>query len=279
MSTITIPRRLDELLELLRDRTEPALFLAGGTDFNVQRKKLGDPQRDLFLIANLAELQAITIESDRLVIGSGVTFGQFLAAPDVRRFFPELADSLGHFASPAVRNLATLGGNLANGSPTADSVPPFLVANASLELRSVRELRRVPLREFFTGYKRNVLRPNELIAAVSLPLDALSDGEWFYRKVGGREDLAIAKLSIAGWKRVETGRLVELRVAVGALNEYPRRLPGFEAAFLGREPHSLTREEITEFLRREITPLDDLRSTQAYRFAVCRNLLYRWIAG
>jgi xanthine dehydrogenase FAD-binding subunit len=268
-----IPNDLNHLLQELAERTEPALLLAGGTDIIVQRKKGVLPQRDVFCITHLPELKRIGTVDGMIRIGAGVTFTELLESGTVQAGCPFLTNALKGFASPLIRSLATLGGNIANASPTADSIPPLLVLDAVLELLSASETRLIPLHEFYHGYKVTSLRPDEILRAIRIPDVRDWPGKWYYRKVGGRNALAIAKLSIGAYFRVENGQIAEIRVAAGALNEYPRRLSGLETMLLGREPETVTLEEIDEALVSEITPLDDLRSTSIYRGTVCGNLI------
>ncbi|MCD4829002.1 MAG: xanthine dehydrogenase family protein subunit M [Candidatus Cloacimonetes bacterium] len=272
MNTL-IPDSLGQLLELLAENIPGTELLAGGTDFNVQcRKGVLNPNRVL-CIGHLDELKGIRLDGEHLRLGALTTFAEVVANELLQGHVPDFCRALAHFASPPVRNLATLGGNIANASPTADSVPPLLVRLASLELRSVRGVRQLPLNEFFTGYKRTAMAQDELITAVLLPVNAEDGLHSYWRKVGTRRALTIAKLSLAGMGRIENGQLSECRLAAGALNEYPRRLTAVEQHALTTPLAAITRESLNEALRRDITPIDDLRSDADYRFETCLNLL------
>ena len=276
MNTV-VPASLDHLLRLLAQNEPGNVLLAGGTDFNVQvRKGILAPRRVLYM-GGLSELQGVRMQGGRLRLGALLTFGQLARDELLLRHTPALCRHLGEFASPPVRNLATLGGNIANASPTADSLPPLLVRRAVLELTSLRGMREVPLHEFFTGYKRNVMAPDELISAILLPADCEQGLRAFWRKVGTRRALIIAKLSLAGLARVENGRLAECRVAAGALNEYPRRLAAVEALLLATPLEQIARAALHEALASDVTPIDDLRSDADYRFETCLNLLESWL--
>jgi len=275
MSTLT-PTSLERALARLADQAPGTVLLAGGTDFNVQRRKgLPLPARVLYIGA-LPELRGIGRAGEYLRLGALTTFAELTENNLLRAHVPGLCAALADFASPPVRSLATLGGNIANGSPTADSLPPLLVRGATLELASVRGTRVLPLAEYYTGYKRSVLAPDELIAAVRVPLNAEQNLRSFYRKVGSRRALIIAKLSLAGVGRVEEGRVVEVRLAAGALNEYPRRLAHVEA--LTKEVPAILlcgwyRDALQEALAGDVSPITDLRSDAEYRFETCLNLL------
>ena len=170
-----------------------------------------------------------------------------------------------------------MGGNICNGSPTADTVPPLLVLDAELELASRALTRRVPLRSFFTGYKRNALRRGELLTAVLVREAALEGWQWFYRKVGARSTMTIAKASVALAARrpngATAGRIEELRVALGSVSEFPRRAERTEELLQGQDPREIGAERIDSCLRSEITPISDFRSDAAYRERVCANLV------
>ena len=177
-----------------------------------------------------------------------------------------LAAAARETGSVAIQNRGTLGGNLANASPAADSPPVLLAYDAEVELWSETGRRVVPYETFHRGYKQTALREGEWIASVLVPRrGAGPDGAWRerFRKVGARRAQAIAKLSLAAMARVEDGVLRQLRLAFGSMGPVPLRCRRMEAAILAGHPPPLD----------ELTPVDDLRSTAAYRLRVARNLL------
>jgi CO/xanthine dehydrogenase FAD-binding subunit len=164
---------------------------------------------------------------------------------------------------PQIQNRGTIGGNIANGSPAGDTLPVLAAADAMIVVTSVHGDRRVPFVEFYTGYRRSVLRPDELLAAVEIP--AVAGRQWF-RKVGTRAAQAISKVVMAG---IDPGRGRAPRIAVGSVAPTVVRLPSTEAA-LGSGASLADAQDI---LLDEIHPVDDVRSTAEYRRRVAANLL------
>jgi len=194
----------------------------------------------------------------------------------IQNYLPSLPTALDYFASPLLQTSATIGGNIANGSPTADVMPLLLVLDARLELLSAAGSRKVVVSEFYTGYKKNIMQSDEIISKIIISKNAEKDWRFFYEKVGARKTLTIAKVALAGLKKVEDGKITGIKLAVGSLNEYARRLPKMENYLLGKTLLEIDADEIDEILKQEITPITDLRSDQEYRFRVCANLLKKF---
>jgi len=193
----------------------------------------------------------------------------------VRERLPALAQALGCLGSPLIRNMGTLGGNLVTASPAGDTLPALLVHDAVVELASRDGRRHLPVAEFLLGPGRTALAPGEILAAVRIPLPPPGAMQHF-EKVGRRDALAIAVASLAARiVRDQAGRVVEARLAVGSLAPTARRCPAAEAALLGRR---LDREALLEAgrrIREQISPIDDIRATAAYRREVAGRLPLR----
>jgi len=185
---------------------------------------------------------------------------------------PLLAKAASWIGSIANQSRATVGGNLVNGSPAADSSPALLVYDAEIELVSVRGSRRIPYSAFHTGYKRNAMAPDELLYAIHLP-KRFAQHRQYLRKVGTRRAMAISKVAMAATALVENGLVSEVRLGTASLAAFPTRLYQTEAALLG---HSIDKHIIRsarEALLIEAKPIDDIRSTAEYRKQVAANLL------
>jgi CO/xanthine dehydrogenase FAD-binding subunit len=174
--------------------------------------------------------------------------------------------------SIATQNRGTLGGNIANASPAADSPPALLVYDAELELVSASGTRWLPYQDFWKGYKKIELRSDELIRAIRLPREK---GGWvhFYRKVGTRRAQAISKVCFAGAARVEAGRVADARIALGSVAPTVLRAIQTEKLLRGQKLTPEIVQAAQETLAREIAPIDDMRSTARYRLRVAQNLL------
>jgi len=256
------PRSVDEALRWLAD--EPSLLpIAGCTDVFVGLNAGTVPARRFLDLWPLEELREIGIRNGAIAIGALATHSMIQASPAVMHRVPILAAACREIGGIQIQNRGTLGGNVANGSPAGDTLPVLAVADAVVVLRSARRERRVPFTAFFTGYRKTMRAADELIVGFELPpVDAT---QWF-RKVGTRAAQAISKVVMAavGGERP--------RVAVGSVAPTVVRCTRTEAALAG----GASFEEAARILEEEIQPIDDIRSTGAYRRRVCGNLLRRF---
>jgi len=253
------PRTLAEALRMLRDEG-PLVPLAGCTDLYVGLH-FGTVREPRFLdLQGLRALRGIRQRGETLVIGALATYSELIASPLVRRRLPILAEASRWVGSPQIQNRGTLGGNVANASPAGDTLPVLAVAEATVLLRSLDGERRVPFGAFYTGYRQTVMRPDELIVAIEVP--PVEGRQWF-RKVGTRAAQAISKVVMAAV------RAPRPRIALGSVAPTVVRLPRTEAVLAGGG----TLAEAQAVLLGEIQPIDDLRSTAAYRRQVSANLL------
>ncbi len=244
---------------MLRDEG-PLVPLAGCTDLYVGLH-FGTVREPRFLdLQGLRALRGIRRHGETLVIGALATYSELIASPLVRRRLPILAEASRWVGSPQIQNRGTLGGNVANASPAGDTLPVLAVAEATVLLRSVDGERRVPFGAFYTGYRQTVMRPDELIVAIEVP--PVEGRQWF-RKVGTRAAQAISKVVMAAV------RAPHPRVALGSVAPTVVRVPRTEAVLAGGG----TLAEAQAVLVDEIQPIDDLRSTAAYRRRVSANLL------
>jgi xanthine dehydrogenase small subunit len=253
------PRSLDKALRLLRDEG-PLVPLAGCTDLYVGFHFGTVGGRRFLDLQGLGTLRGIRRRGDTLVIGALATYAELIASPLVRRRLPILAEASRWVGSPQIQNRGTLGGNVANASPAGDTLPVLAVAEATVVLRRVDVERRVPFGSFYTGYRRTVMRPDELIVSIEVP--PVEGRQWF-RKVGTRAAQAISKVVMAAV------RAPHPRIALGSVAPTVVRVPRTEAALA--DGGSLA--DAQAVLADEIQPIDDLRSTAAYRRRVSANLL------
>ncbi len=221
---------------------------------------------------HLPELRGITVTDDQVTLGAMMTYTQMQAHPVLQSEFPLLCQAASWTGSVAIQNRGTIGGNIANASPAADSLPALLVYEAELELISANGLRWIDYRSFHTGYKQIALREGELIKAIRLPR---TTGDWLQhsRKVGTRKAQAISKVCIAALAQIEAGTIKDLRLAFGSVAPVPVRCVQTEAVLRGRVIDDATINVARAALVNEIAPIDDLRSTAEYRLRVAANLL------
>lgn len=239
-------------------------LIAGGTDLLValRKKKRAAPAR-LVSIRSLPELAAIEAGPGLLRIGACAPLAGILAQPVVRERLPALALALAVIGSRQIRNVATLGGNLCNASPGADSAPPLLVYDATVVLAGIDGPRELPLSEFFLGPGRTALRPGEIMTAVCVPLPASAARSVFLRRSRVAMDLATA--SLAASYELHGGLLKGVRLAAGAVAPTPLRLRTTESFLEGKAVNDETLARAVEIARGEIKPIDDLRGSAWYR--------------
>jgi CO/xanthine dehydrogenase FAD-binding subunit len=257
------PSKLSDALDLLA--REPGMWrpIAGGTDLMVLFEAGKLPYRKLISIWRFPELHGITEAADAVTLGALTTYTQVRGNGMLAREFPLLCRAAEETGGVATQNRGTLGGNIVNASPAADSPPALLVYDARIELISNSGSRWVEYAAFHTGYKQTVMRPDELLSRIRLPRQP-GTKQHYFRKVGTRRAQAIAKICFAGVARANG-----VRIALGSVAPTVVRCPITEAVV-----HSGgSAADARAALAREIAPIDDLRSTAAYRLRVAQNLL------
>ena len=270
------PGSLAAVLELLAAEPGNWTPIAGGTELMVafSAGRLNAPK--LVSLWGIPDLRFIATTAESVAIGAGATFLDLRASPVLTAELPLLARASAWIGSIANQSRATIGGNLVNGSPAADSSPALLVYDAQIELASVRGRRRIPYHEFHTGYKQNVMSADELMVAVHLPR-RFARHRRYLRKVGTRRAMAIAKVALGATALLEQGVVREIRLGVASLAPFPTRLYATEAALLDRPVTCETMRAARQALFGEVRPIDDIRSTADYRRRVAANLLEEFL--
>ena len=270
------PANLQAAVSLMAGDPGQWLPIAGGTDLMVQYAAGTLRARRLVSIWNLPDLRRIEILPSEIRIGAGCTYADLREHAVVRTEFPLLARAASWTGGIANQNRGTLGGNIVNASPAADSLPALLAYGADLILVSVRGERRVPYRDFHVAYKKMKLSPDELIRTVCLPR-RFAVYVSYARKVGTRNAQAISKACMAALARVEDGIVGDARIAVGSVAPVPLRLAETERVLEGKrvEPSivALARKAAVG----EIRPIDDIRSVARYRAAVVSNMIAEFL--
>ena len=279
MTELLRPRSLDEALAA-RAAHPDWMVLAGGTDLMVNANHKPEP-RGILDLWRLPGLGAIAATDRGLAIGAGATWLEVQRHPEVVESYRPLAEAAREIGALQIQARATLGGNVGTSSPVGDSLPVLLALDAELELASVRGRRRVPYREFCTGYRKTLLAPDELIVAAHLPRyrDPKKLHRLAWRKVGTRRAQSISKvMGAAAMELDHDRRVVWARLALGAVADRPIRLPAVEDAVRGL-PLAQAGEAARAAMRGVITPIDDIRSTAAYRRTVAENLVAYFFSG
>jgi CO/xanthine dehydrogenase FAD-binding subunit len=275
---LVAPGNLQDVVSLLAAQPGVWLPIAGGTDVMVQFAAGKLATQKLVSLWNLPELRFIEVDDKEIRIGAGSTYTDLRAHEVVEREFPLLGSAARWTGGVANQNRGTLGGNIANASPAADSLPAMLVYDADLILLSARGERRVNYVDFHTGYKETQLAPDELIRAVCLPRRFA--GHFSYtRKVSARNAQAISKVCVAAIARLREGVVADVRIAVGSVAPVPLRLWNTERGVKSKAIDAPLILNAKETARGEIRPIDDVRSTAGYRAQVTGNLVAEFLEG
>ena len=273
---LVAPHSLAEVLRLM-DR-EPGLWrpIAGGTDLMVLFEAGTLSYRKLVSLGRIPELRGITVSDTHVTLGALTTYTEIQRSDVMRREFPLLVKAAGWTGAVATQNRGTLAGNIANGSPAADSLPALLVYEAEIELVSEREERWVPYATFHTGYKTNAMEAHEIIGYISLPRTTAGCKQYL-RKVGTRSAQAIAKVALAGLAKVNGGFVERIRIALASVAPTPIRCGRTEALLQRRALDRSLIEQAKRQIAAEIAPISDMRSTADYRERVTANLLEEFL--
>ena len=277
---LTAPPSLESVLAHLSAEPGKHTPIAGGTELMVALAAGRLQQRSLLSIHHLRELRFIRVESDAIHIGAGTTFTDIRRSAAIAEHLPLMAQSASWTGSVANQNRGTLGGNICNASPAADTPPTLLAYGATVTLVSSSGTRTLPYVDFHLGYKRTALRPDELLHTVSVPL-GFQGYRQYIRKVGTRNAQAISKVAFAGLARIEAGCIADIRLGAASLADRPVRCSAAEAALMG-QPIAAASIDATiragrAALASEAKPIDDIRSTARYRGVVAGNLLEEFL--
>ncbi len=271
MTGVACPTNLREALDRLAD--DPSMVpIAGCTDLMVAAtEREAPPVIDLL---GISELRGIAERQGYLEIGATTTFSDLRSSTLVRETFPLLAQAASVIGGWQIQNRATLGGNIANASPAGDSLPALAALDARLVLVGSRGEREVAFTDFQTGYRSTALEPGELIGWVRLPHPPPGSRQLF-RKVGTRQAQAISKVVVGLLAGAAEGRVTDFRLAAGSVAPTTVRLTRVEEAVVGRRLDASLAAEAGRLAAGSVTPIDDVRSTAAYRRFVLAGIVER----
>jgi xanthine dehydrogenase small subunit len=266
------PRTADELA-VVRETLPEARLLAGGTDVGLWVTKQHRRLADIIYLGNVGELQQIEETAGHVEIGAAVALTDAIAA--LERHYPELRELWRRFASPPIRNAGTLAGNIANGSPIGDSMPPLIALGASVVLRKGAVRRELALEDLYVAYQETALQQGEFVERVRVPLPRPGVRVATY-KVSKRFDQDISAVCAAFAIALEGGAIRGARVAFGGMAATPQRAPACEAALAGQPWDAATCERAAAALATDYAPIADMRASAAYRLRVAQNLLRKF---
>ena len=261
--------------QLLEGLSQPgSVILCGGTDVIVKMRSGMLQPKILLDISRVESLHGIRVEGSSLIIGAATLESDIIRSPLVSQHAPLLGSVLKQLGSVQIRNRGTLGGNIVNASPAADSAIPLLLYNTEVQLVSLADERWVRLEDFFAGPGRTKLEPDEFVRTLRLPIPD-SGFQTFFHKVGKRNALTIAIASLGMLLNLVDGVIRELRIAVGSVAPTPLRLRQLEEQLAGRTLDTGFIERACELVATSISPISDIRASADYRKNVIGNLLVR----
>ncbi len=271
--TIYSPTTVDQAVDFIAQNLE-ARIVAGATDIGVQFNK-GYCDSKVWLDLNrVASLKVASHTGGALVAGSGATWSDIETL--IEKDLPQFHQILTWFGSPQIRNVGTIGGNIINASPIADSLPLMFACDAELQLRGSNGTREVKINDFYQGYKKFDLQPGELLSQVRIPLPA-EDEELRLYKISRRQDLDISSFTGAIKMKLEGTTVQSAAIAYGAVGPVVLRLPKTESFLVGKELSQETMQAAGEIAVSEITPITDVRGGDDYRFQLARNVLLKFL--
>lgn len=270
LKTIHTPASLAEALDLMdQEELHP---MAGGTDLIVEMRNRVMEETSIIALGKIGELKGIRMEGERLFIGPMTTFTELIESPLIQEKIPVLAEAAATIAGPQIRNVATLGGNVANGAVSGDSIPALLLYDATALIQSRDNTREVPLCEFFTGPGRTVITGRELLSGIYIPAETLGRLSAHYIKYSVRKSMDLAVLGVAVGLSLQDGAVDKLRCALGVAAPTPLRLLKDED-WAGRQPDEALMEGILEEIEGEIRLRDSWRASKEYREHLVRVLV------
>jgi len=266
------PRRVEALAELLL-RFPDACLVAGATDVGLWVTKQHRRLDPVIYLGEVEELQRLEIGAETIEIGAAVTYRRLHQA--IAAEYPDFGELLRRLGSTQIRNCGTMGGNIANGSPIGDSPPPLIALGAKLVLRRGGERREIALEDFFLDYGKQDRRPGEFVESIRLPRHDPARRFACY-KISKRFDQDITACLGAFNLKLARGRVADIRICYGGMAGIPKRASACEKALIGRLWNLETIEAGQAALRRDYTPLSDMRASQAYRALAAENLLLKF---
>jgi xanthine dehydrogenase small subunit len=270
---LVVPANVDDFASILE--AEPkATIIAGSTDVGLWVTKFMREISPAIFIAGLDELRTIFERDGVISIGAGVTYTEAFSTLAER--IPALGPLFDRIGGDQVRNMGTIGGNIANGSPIGDTPPPFIALGATLTLRKGDGRRTIPLEDFFIAYGKQDRRPGEFVEAVDVPVPAEGAHFAVYKITKRRDEDITAVLGAFHLRLANNGVVSDIHIAYGGMAATPKRAKAVEAALIGKPWTEATVEEAVEAYDEDFTPLTDMRASAEYRMLVAKNLLRRF---
>jgi len=259
------PNTIEETLRLMSKFGAQSKILVGGTDLTsgVRSGKIILPE-NIIEIGHVKELNFIDDAADIVNVGATTKLSEIISSPIIKSKVPILAEAVSSLASFQVRSMETIGGNLCNASPAADTAPPLLVLDAMIEVMNIKSKRRIPIDQFFTGPSKTAAGPDEIVTKIQIPKQQPTD-RWDFVKLGRRKALTLSIISIAALAKIVDNRFQDVKIALGAVAPTPLRAKKAETFLKGRSASEDVIDEASQIVRDEINPISDVRASKEYR--------------
>ena len=270
------PQKIEEALETLFHYGKEIRVIAGGTDLLIQYYDRLYEVGSWLDLKNIKELKEIRINKNQIEIGAMVTHAQLEKSEDIKEYFPILSQAATDIGSPQIRNRGTIGGNIVNASPAGDLLAPLMAYKAKFKLLCGKDETLVPAEKFFLGPKKTILRPEQLLVQIILPLPKKKTyGCWI--KIGKRKALIIATITLALVVEIaEDNKTVkDVRACLGSVAPTPIEIKEIRKKMVGKNFNQLDFAELGQIVEDKISPIDDIRGTREYRKDVAKNIMIK----
>lgn len=268
------PKSLSEVFNILNTYRRDARILAGGTDLLVRLKRKEWSAKCIVNIKKIPELKYIHETNSELTIGPLVTIAQIASSPIVKKCYPILVETALKMASPQIRNIATVVGNICNSSPAADMALPLLCLDAKIRIQSAHSRREANIGDFFTAPGKSILEPNEVVTEIAIPMK-MESYKGVFLKYEVRKAIDIAVVGVAIILRMNQKTIDDIRIALGAVAPTPIRATKAEAVLKKTSPDSALINKASVLASQEAIPIDDVRSSKDYRSEMIKVLVRR----
>lgn len=268
------PQKIEEALEILSRYEIEIKIIAGGTDLLVQYYDRLYEIDNWLDLKNIKDLKNIRINKNQMEIGAMVTHTQLEISEDIQKYFPILSQAASDIGSPQIRNRGTIGGNIVNASPAGDLLPSLIAYKAQFKLVSSREETIIPAEAFFIGPKKTILRADQLLSEIILPLPEKNTyGSWI--KIGKRKALIIATITLALVVRMDKDNEIiqNASVCLGSVAPTPLEIKEIKEKMIGKKFKQLDFNQLGGMVEDKISPIDDIRGTREYRKDVAKEIM------
>jgi CO/xanthine dehydrogenase FAD-binding subunit len=267
------PRKIEEALEILTRCGKEIKVIAGGTDLLIQYYDRLYEINGWLDLKNIKELKEIKMHQNQIEIGAMVSHAQLEKSEDIKKYFPILSQAAADIGSPQIRNRGTIGGNIVNASPAGDLLAPLMAYKAKFKLLSSKDETLVPAEKFFTGPKKTILEPAQLLTQITLPLPEKNTyGCWI--KIGKRKALIIATITLALVVEMakDNKTVKDLKACLGSVAPTPIEIKEIREKMIGKKFSELDFNQLGQIVEDKISPIDDIRGTREYRKDVAKNI-------